>query len=77
MTKRAPPYIVAWSANELAAIKAAYLPGYVNAVCNFEHARGAPASLCDELRPSLTAALGAWFDQQFIADDPAADRGAP
>jgi hypothetical protein len=65
-----PAFTVADSPGELAAIRAAYVAGYVNAVFNYERAHGMPERMCVALQPSLFAAMGAWFDQHFTSSAP-------
>jgi len=60
-----PVVIIAFDQNELASWRAAELPALVETVLNYKRAHGYPESVCDAYRPSLQAALGAWWDEHF------------
>ena len=60
-----PIVIIAFDQNELANWREAELPALVETILNYKRAHGDPEIVCDAYRPSLQAALGAWWDQQF------------
>jgi hypothetical protein len=64
-----PIIIVAFSRTELAARRAEELPGLVAVVLNRLRAHGDPEEVCKAYEPSLTAALGAWWDEHFTCTE--------
>lgn len=65
-----PPIIsIACTSAELAEWRAAELPHLVAAVLNRFRAKGDPEDVCNAYVSSLTAALGAWWDQHFTCAD--------
>jgi hypothetical protein len=60
-----PIITVAVSRADLAARRAEELPGLVAVVLNRLRAHGDPEEVCKAYEPSLTAALGAWWDEHF------------
>ena len=64
-----PIVIIAFNRAELAEWRAAEIPGLVEMVLNYKRAHGDPEQVCDAYRPSLAAALGAWWDEHFTCTE--------
>jgi hypothetical protein len=65
-----PPIIsIAGTRIELAEWRSAVLPRLVAVVTNCFRAQGDPEEVCDAYAPSLTAALGAWWDEHFTCGE--------
>ncbi len=65
-----PPIItIAFSRTELAGRRAEILPDLVAAVIDRQRAHGDPEEVCAAYEPSLTAALGAWWDEHFTCTE--------
>jgi hypothetical protein len=65
-----PPIIsIAGTRAELAEWRAAELPHLVAVVLNRFRVKGDPEEVCEAYMPSLTAALGAWWDEHFTCGE--------
>ena len=65
-----PTITIAFSQTELAARRAASVPDLVAVVLDRMRALGDPEEVCTAAyEPSLTAALGAWWDEHFTCTE--------
>jgi hypothetical protein len=64
-----PIITIASTRAELAARRAADVPNLVAVVLNRMRAHGDPQDVCKAYEPSLTAALGAWWDEHFTCTE--------
>jgi hypothetical protein len=71
MTLHEPIIKLALSRADFAALRAADVPNLVAVVLNRQRAHGDPEEVCKALEPSLTAALGAWWDEHFTGSEDA------
>jgi hypothetical protein len=68
--KLKPPIIsVAGTRAELAKWRNAELPRLVAVVINRFRVQGDPEEVCQAYAPSLTAVLGAWWDEHFVCGE--------
>lgn len=71
-----PIITIAFSRTELAERRAENVPDLVAAVIDRLRALGDPEEVCDAYEPSLTAALGAWWDEHFTCTEVIDERQA-
>ena len=71
MTLQQPIIVIAGTRAELAARRSTDVPNLVAVVLNRQRAHGDPEEVCKAYEPSLTAALGAWWDQHFTCAEDA------
>jgi hypothetical protein len=71
MTLQQPIITIAATRKELAARRSADVPNLVAVVLNRQRAHGDPEAVCQAYEPSLTAALGAWWDEHFTCSEDA------
>jgi hypothetical protein len=64
-----PIITIAFSRTELAERRAGIVPDLVAAVIDRQRAHGDPEQVCAAYEPSLTAALGAWWDEHFTCTE--------
>ena len=69
MPLREPIITIAFSRAELAGRRAGILPDLVAAVIDRQRAHGDPEEVCAAYEPSLTSALGAWWDEHFTCTE--------
>lgn len=69
MSLSEPIIIVAFDRAELAERRAENVPGLVASVLDRQRALGTPEAVCKAYEPSLTAALGAWWDEHFTCTE--------
>jgi hypothetical protein len=69
MTLKEPIITICYSRAELAAQRPAHVAGMVAVVLNWHRAHGDPEEVCKAYEPSLTAALGAWWDEHFTCTE--------
>lgn len=77
MTLKEPIITIAATRAELAKQRAADLPGLVAVIINRQRAHGDPEEVCKAYEPSLTDALGAWWDQHFTCSEALRQDAAP
>ena len=65
MNLKKPIITIVATRAELAKQRAAELPGLVAVVINRQRAHGDREEVCKAYEPSLTDALGAWWDEHF------------
>lgn len=63
----------ALSQDDLAVRRAYDVAGMVAAVTNWQRGHGEPEEVCKASQPSLTATLGAWWDEHFTRSEAAAE----
>lgn len=82
MTQTPPPLLIRIAATraELARFRHAELTGMVAVLLNRFRGHGDPEHVCKAFEPSLTEALGAWWDQHYTCTEalpPSGDTEAP
>jgi hypothetical protein len=70
-----PIITIVFSRAELAEWRAAEVPALVEVILNHKRAHGDPEEVCEAYRPSLTAALGAWWDEHFTCTETMTEAG--
>jgi hypothetical protein len=69
MTLTAPIITIAINRAELATRRSYDVPNLVAVVLNRMRAHGDPEDVCEAYKPSLTAALGTWWDEHFTCTE--------
>ena len=69
MSLSEPIITIAFSRTELAERRAENVPDLVAGVLARLRALGDPEEVCQAYEPSLTAALGAWWDEHFTCTE--------
>jgi hypothetical protein len=64
-----PIIVIASKRSQLAEQRAESVPGLVAAVTGYLRGLGDPEEVCKAYEPSLTAALGAWWDEHFTCTE--------
>jgi hypothetical protein len=64
-----PILVIAFDRAELAEWRAAEVPALVERILDYKRGQGHPIKVCEAYRPSLTAALGAWWDEHFTCTE--------
>ena len=64
-----PIITVAFSRAELAERRARSVAGMVAVLLDYRRALGDPQEVCEAYEPSLTVALGAWWDEHFTCTE--------
>jgi len=64
-----PIITIAYSQADLAERRAGVVAGLVAVALNYMRAHGDPEEVCKAYEPSLTAALGAWWDEHFTSTE--------